>query len=163
MADFSHLGIVNTEIRSNTPTTKAFDKEEPGIDQGSFPGQMTPTFAAVALPGMSGREVSFRSLLFAHLCRVALDAADTFRGICFLTYSRLCCFLAHAVTRPELVMFAQRVKWYHLCSTANSPGQFVYYFLPSHSPSSPLPPPDSSSTFFLAEPGIDKERAKRAR
>jgi len=55
MADFSHLGVVNTEIRSNTPI-KAFDKEEPQLDQGAFPGKGLPGFAAVALPGMSGRE-----------------------------------------------------------------------------------------------------------
>ena len=63
MADFSHLGVVNTEIRSNTPI-KAFDKEEPQLDQGAFPGKGLPGFAAVALPGMSGREV--RNNLVVH-------------------------------------------------------------------------------------------------
>ena len=147
MADFSHLGIVNTEIRSNTPTTKAFDKEEPGIDQGSFPGQMAPTFAAVALPGMSGREVSFQSLLFAYLCRVALDTeVSALNILTFMLLSGTRCYASRASYVRTTCQNGTP------CAPRPTLTDSITFCRIPH-PSSPLPPPDSSSssssTFFF--------------
>lgn len=72
MADFAHIGVVNAEIRTNSPSTKAFERAEPQLDQGAFPGTVAPGFASVSLPGMSGREVSISICIVILIFRAPL-------------------------------------------------------------------------------------------
>ena len=56
MADFSHLSVVSSEIRSNTPSSvKHEESQEPATLNTNFLSRETP-FGAIALPGENETE-----------------------------------------------------------------------------------------------------------